>query len=154
MVVMIVNATRIESIRNDMKAPADKTVIPETESMLIRSSSGERIPKKAYWLRVHPDTDPESAAEILSIEAGDGSRDTDAQAFTADVASDRVNFVYRADQRIVFSIEPSGNKFLVRPSSGSSSVRLCPKGMSGPRKMTFIGLPESLVTTSVAGGTT
>lgn len=146
LIVVIVNATRIERIRSDVNTSSRQFVMPEVESMLVRGEGGDRIPKKAYWLTVNPDPNPESDSEKLDVALGDGSADTDGQDFDADVLSRRVRYVYRADQRSIFSIEPSAGKYLVSPVSSSSALRLTPPGMTEPRKMTLIGLPESLIT--------
>ena len=152
LIVVIVNATRIERIRSDMASSGDKYVLPEIESLLIRGEGGERVPKKAYWLKVNPDANPASDVEELSIVSGDGSGDTDAVAFETDVSSGRVRYVYRPDQRSMFSVERSAGKYLVRPvSSSASGLRLVPPGMSEPRKATLVGLPVSLV--SATAGT-
>ena len=146
LIVVIVNATRIQRIRADVDGASEPVVVPEVESLLIRGESGDRIPKKAYWLTVHPDPNPESDPEQLVVAHGDDSADSDGQAFDADVGSRRIRYVYRADQRSVFSIERSAGKYLVRPVSSSSALRLAPPGMTEPRKMTLVGLPESLIT--------
>lgn len=146
LIIVIINATRIERIRSDVNGSSDKVVMPEVESLLIRGESGDRIPKKTYWLTVHPDPNPESDPEHFVVAHGDDSADTDGQAFDADVGTRRIRYVYRADQRSIFSIERSAGKFLVRPVSSSSALRLAPPGMNEPRKMTLVGLPESLIT--------
>lgn len=149
LIVVIVNATRIQRIRADLDGKSSDRVLPEVESLLIRGESGDRIPKKAYWVTVHPDPNPESDIEQLLVAHGDGSADTDGQAFDADVGNRRIRYIYSADQRAIFSIELTSGKYMLRPVS-SSSLRLVPRGMSEPRKMTLVGLPESLVTATAS----
>ena len=148
LIVVIVNATRIERIRADLDSKSLEFVMPEIESLLIRGEGGDRIPKKAYWVTILPDHNPNSDVEELRVATGDETRDTDGQAFDADVASRRIRYVYRADQRSIFSIERTSGKFMVRPVSTGNKLRLAPAGMTEPRKVTLIGLPQSLITSS------
>lgn len=149
MVVSIINATRIERIRTDVNTASNRVSLPETESMLIRGESGDRLPKKAYWLKVNPDPNPTSDKEVLDIDHGDNSRDTDGTQFDADVINLRVRYVYRADQRAMFSIRKEGGQLILEPLS-SSSLRFVTPGTTEPKKMTVIGLPEALVTATAS----
>ena len=149
LVLSIVNATRIERIRSDVDNSSGGAAFPETESMLIRGESGKRIPKKAYWVNVHPDPNPSSDKEELSIDKT--GQDTDGAQLENDVLSQRVRYVYRADQRALFAITKEGSKLHVTPvASGSTAVRFVAPGTSGPSKMTIIGLPEALVTATAS----
>ena len=50
-----------------MDGASGNFVMPEVESLLIRGESGDRIPKKAYWVTVHPDPNPASDTEELVV---------------------------------------------------------------------------------------
>lgn len=148
LIMSIVNATSIERIRSNVNNSSDKTTFPETESMLIIGGSGERIPKTTYWVTVTPeDPDNPGDPEVLTIDAS--SMDTDGSQFDTDVSNERIKYVYRPGPggRELFSItKQSTGKHHVIPVSPNSGIRFVTPGNTEPRKLTIIGLPESLVT--------
>ena len=151
LILSIVNATRVENLRTDLNNASGKVTLPETESVLIRGASGRRLPKKAYWVEVHPP--PASAPGLQSGEEelaiGDGS-DTDGSRFDTDVLNGRITHVYRADQRTMFSVRKEGGKLIVTPVGPAAGVQFVEPGTAAPRKMTIIGLPEALVTATAS----
>lgn len=148
----IVNATMISQLRSQVASASNNVTFPETESLLIRGEGGDLVPKKAYWVKVEPDANPGSDTEELRVSQSDDDGDTDGKAFDADVSSGRVRYLYRPDQRTVFSVTRTAGKFMVSPlSEGFESLRLAPAGMSSARKLTLVGLPQALVTATAQG---
>ena len=142
----VVNATRIERLRLDVLSIGSRPYDANTsESLLMRDSSGAYMPKAAYWVKAaasQPDpAEPGGPRELALVSDASG----DGALLDADVARGRVKFVYRPDQREMFSIEKRDGKLLVKSTIENSSTSLVAAGLRAPTSMTLVGVPASAI---------
>lgn len=140
LVLGIVNAARIETIRTDVSGMDVRDLPPPTESMLIRSGSGNQMPKLGYWLAVkHAESTTDWQKLTVQTDAA-----TDESKLFADIATGRITHIYNPDNRRVFEINKatsSGGNLSIKPLSGVGT--LLASTASDFTHLTLIGIPES-----------
>ncbi|AUF82563.1 hypothetical protein TetV_481 [Tetraselmis virus 1] len=136
----IINATRIETIKTDVSS-IDTSPPPKTDdTIMVSSSSGVKMPKKLYWLKVKPATS-QDGKQKLDLE---DDPSTDYDSFRTDIMSGRTTHLYTPKQRRLFTIDKA--TYMTTPVSGSGM--LVPASLSQATHMTMIGLPMSTINNS------
>jgi hypothetical protein len=151
-ILSVVNATRIENIRTEISDldTRNYTTTSPSESMLMRNGLGSHMPKRAYWIKAEA-TQPDVGADgfyTLNLMSGINNDTAD---LLKDVASGRVAYVYRPDQREMYSIKAiDGDGLKVQSKVAGSASSLIPPGLKQSRMMTVIGVPSFASSTDLA----
>lgn len=155
LMAMIANTIRIDAIHESLRTGRATTVaavdaaVAEAESLILDDeTTGQKYPKKTYWLHVClPDAsdlaneDATTAGlEKLKIKDTPG---TDHAIFKSQ-AGNIVPFFYRPGQNIVYGGYADGNPILkLRPMIISETEKFAPEGLTKEGVlMTVIGLPD------------
>ena len=164
LIMMIVNTINVSTLQNEVSSLKNAGTSPpqDIESLLMRGQSGEKVPKKAYFLKIglpEGDTsDTQDAEETIKIMVQATDDPTDAAAFFDDLKIHRIKYVYRPDNNNVFEamLPDSATKeapfeITLMPVSGQPGSKFAPLGLTATGKWTtVIGLPTELLPTVAA----
>ncbi len=151
LVMVIINFVQVEHLKKQANAvsesggSSDRT--QDIESLLVRGENGNKMPKKAYWVKMTPvSAATTTAKEVIKIDTGDAVKATDGDAFMKDIESGRIALIYRPDHNIIFKAtkQPAAvDQIVLEHINGQTGLVFAPQGSSttAGALTTIIGLP-------------
>lgn len=110
-VMVVINTNKITELRNEWNNRTD-TVIPQAESLIMRSPAGTLVPKTPYYVapmkpagtpRSDPtDHDGKVIAQLVFLSYDVAK--TDVARLKADIEARRITYVFRADKRTLYEL--------------------------------------------------
>ena len=109
MIVLVTNNQKVSDLKKSIKTSAVEAPVSVAHGLLARNSSGDYVPKKAYYLKLidKPSYAPDKQSGVVDqIFVQYGGRDgSDGLHFAMDLYAKKCKLLYRPETRVLYTVE-------------------------------------------------
>lgn len=138
-IMVVVTSSRLGSLSNDIANNSGHVYQPSSESILIKGEDGHHMPKKAYWVELLPNTNPDR----IIVANGDNTMDTDGNDFHTDVDLFKTQYIYDPNKRFIFRVMRKNGDLTLIPETQKEGIKFMHTPLNEPIRMTIIGMPQA-----------